>query len=404
MSFTYSFDREKAIRLLTEFIHLETVNPPGHEKIGAEFLASELRDFGLDPGISDLGSGRANVTAVLRGSGKSKALIYNGHIDVVPVGKVEWIHPPFSGEVVNGRLYGRGSSDMKSGVAAMLMAIGILAQQEKQYGKKLRGNLVFSAVADEEVSGFGANHFVLEGGLEGAGAVIFIEPTGFKAYISEKGVYWVEIETIGKTAHGAMPHLGRNAILDMQAVIEEVMKIPLPMAPDPKQGKATLNIGTIKGGVSANVVPDSCKVNIDLRLPPGLDPESVFQEFRDAIKRAELNSKGLKARITATGERVPVATSPESPIVRTVIELCREMLDIHQAPLPTPGYATDASILCRDRDLPFVIIGPGREELAHKPDEYVLVEEYLKAIDFYCALAERYLGSTYNRSHPQPDQ
>ncbi len=403
MSFTYTFDREKAIRLLAEFIRLETVNPPGHEKIGAEFLAAELRDFGLDPTISDLGSGRANVTAVLRGSGKTKSLIYNGHIDVVPVGEVEWTHPPFSGEVVNGRLYGRGSSDMKSGVAAMLIAIGILAQQGKEYGKKLRGDLIFSAVADEEVRGCGASHFVAEGGVENAGAVIFSEPTGFKAYTSEKGVYWVEIETIGKTAHGAMPHLGRNAILDMQTVIEEVMKIPLPGAPDPKQGNATLNIGTIKGGVSANVVPDSCKVNIDLRLPPGLDPESVFQEFRDAVKRAELNSKGLKARITATGERVPVATSPESSIVRTVIELCREMLDIHQAPIPTPGYATDASIFCRDRDLPFVIIGPGREELAHKPDEYVLVEDYLKAIDFYCALAERYLGTTHHGSHPQPD-
>ncbi|RMF88589.1 MAG: M20 family peptidase, partial [Nitrospinota bacterium] len=211
----YPIDEERAVQLLADFIRLETINPPGNEKIGAEFLARHLEAFGLSPQITDLGEGRANVSAVLKGSGEAPALIYNGHIDVVPVGDASWSAPPFAGEIREGKMYGRGSSDMKGGVAAMLMAIGTLAQM----GVSLRGDLVFSAVADEEVRGAGAQRFVDDGGVEGAGAVVISEPTNFEVYIAEKGTFWIELRTQGRTAHGAMPHLGVNAIVHMHALL-----------------------------------------------------------------------------------------------------------------------------------------------------------------------------------------
>ena len=385
---SHPFDRDEAVRLLQELVRVDTTNPPGNEAKGAALLAEALEGFGLCPRISDLGSGRANVAAVLEGAGISPPLIYNGHIDVVPVGEERWRHPPFGGEIHGGRLYGRGSSDMKCGVAAMLVAVGALAQQ----GKKLGGDLVFSAVADEEFGGLGAERFVSEGGTAGAGAVVFSEPTGFKAYIAEKGVYWVELETVGKTAHGAMPHLGRNAILDMQELLGAVKRVPLPEAPDQRYGSTTMNVGSIQGGVSANVVPDSCRASLDIRIPPGVTIDQVIQEFREAARKAEAAAPGMKTRVTQKAARVPVATAESEKIVRVVLELCEDLLGMRQEAGPTPGYATDASVLCRSGDLPFVIVGPGLEEMAHQPDEYVILEDYLRGIDFYCALAERYLG------------
>lgn len=387
MNTSHPFDPDEAVRLLQMLVQIDTTNPPGGERKGAELLAQELEGFGLHPKISDLGSGRANVTAVLEG-GERPSLIYNGHIDVVPVGEARWRHPPFGGEIHGGKLYGRGSSDMKSGVAAMLVAVGALAKQ----GKKLGGDLVFSAVADEEFGGLGAERFVSEGGTRGAGAVVFSEPTGFQPYIAEKGVYWVELETIGKTAHGAMPHLGRNAILDMQELLGAVKRVPLPTAPDKRHGSTTMNVGSIQGGVSANVVPDSCKASLDIRIPPGVAIDQVLREYREAARRAEEAAPGMETRITQKAARVPVATTAHERIVRVVLELCEDLLGIRRDAGPTPGYATDASVLCRSGDLPFVIIGPGQEEMAHKPDEYVILEDYLRGIEFYCSLAERYLG------------
>jgi len=383
----HRFDTDSAVRLLQKLIRIDTTNPPGNEAEAAGLLAAELSRFGLDPEITDLGAGRANVSAVVKGEGVCPAVVYNGHLDVVPVGNVRWSHPPFGAEIHRGRLYGRGASDMKSGLAAMLTAAGLLARS----GVRLGGDLIFSAVADEEIGGLGADRFLAEGGMRNTRAVIIGEPTGFRAYIAEKGVYWITLETVGKTAHGAMPHLGRNAILDMQTLLAELQDTPLPNAPNPDHGGTTMNVGSIRGGVSANVVPDSCTASVDVRIPPGVSVDAVLQGFREAAERAEAARPGMTVRIDTKAARAPVATPHDAAVVQTVLQLCAELFGSSPRAGPTPGYATDASILCREPEVPFVIIGPGRERQAHQPDEYVLVEDYLRAVDFYRRLAERLL-------------
>jgi succinyl-diaminopimelate desuccinylase len=381
-------DREDAVRLLADFIAIPTLNPPGLEKPGAEFLARELERRGMQPQLTEISPGRANVTARLRGSGEAPALLFNGHIDVVPPGQIPWKHPPFGAHVEEGRLYGRGSADMKGALAAMLLAMeGIAAG-----GRKLKGDLVFSAVADEETSATGSVRLVADGLLEGVGAVVIGEPTGFHVYIAQKGTFWQEVETLGVTAHGSMPHLGRNAIMDMQAVLEEMARIEMPEGPDPLLGRATLNVGTIHGGVGPNVVPDSCRASLDIRLPAGVSQQGMMGELEAAVGRAQARRPGLTARIRNTGSRVAVATTPTARIVRLGIELCGEQLGLPLQPQPTPGFATDASVLCSDPPIPYIIMGPGREELAHKPDEYILIDDYMKAIVLYATIAERYLG------------
>lgn len=388
LSKSYLVDEQYALHLLTDFIKLQTINPPGNEKMGAEFLAQHLEQFGLQPQIIDLGEGRANVTAVYKGTGEAPALIYNGHIDVVPPGDTPWTYPPFAGQIVDGKLYGRGSSDMKGGVTAMVMAIGTLARQKVP----LKGDLLFAAVADEEVRGAGAQRFVEEGGVEEASAVVISEPTNFEVYIAEKGTCWIELRTTGKTAHGAMPHLGVNAIVHMHAVLTEILQMQLPHTPHPLLGRPTLNIGTIAGGVKTNVVPDQCTISIDIRTLPDMSTESIVQEIQRAIEQAKQRIDQLDVSLHLNPGRPAVETSPDTRIVQTALQLSADLFGRKVEARATPGYATDASVFCYNRPLPFVICGPGRAELAHQPDEYIEVADYLKSIPFYCALAERYLN------------
>ena len=384
------FDKDDAVRLLADLVRVPTVNPPGSDVPGAELLARELDRRGLKPELTEVAPGQANVTARIRGTGEAPALLFNGHIDVVPPGEVPWKHAPFGAQIEDGRLYGRGSADMKSGLAAMLVAFDSVARDARS--GQLRGDLVFSAVCDEEIGAAGALKAAADGLTRGVGAVVIGEPTGFNAYIAQKGLCWLELETVGSTAHGSMPHLGRNAIVDMHALLAEVLCIPLTEGPDPANGKTTLNIGTIHGGVGPNVVPDLCRVSLDFRLPPGVTEAGLMEQVRVAAARAREKLPGMRVDIRPTGSRAAVATSAQDPIVGLVLQVCEEKLGRAVKPLPTPGFATDASALCSDPVIPFVIIGPGREELAHKPDEYVEIKDYLNAVELYTELALRFLG------------
>jgi len=383
----FAFDKEDAIRLLADLVRVPTLNPPGADAAGAELLARELDRRGLNPELTEIAPGKANVIARLRGTGEAPALLLNGHIDVVPPGELPWKHPPFAAQIEDGRLYGRGAADMKSGLTAMLVAFDVVSR-----AGKLRGDLIFSAVSDEEDGATGARRLVADRLTDGLGAVVIGEPTGFNAYVAQKGLCWLELETIGVTAHGSMPHLGRNAIVDMHALLAEVLSIELKEGPDPSHGRTTLNVGTIRGGVGPNVVPDLCRVSLDFRLPPGVAESHLVDQVHAAAARARQRQAGMRVEIRPTGNRTAVATSVHDPIVRLVLKLCEEKLGGRRDALPTPGFATDASVLCADPPIPFVIVGPGREELAHKPDEYIEIEDYLKAIDLYAELAVRYLG------------
>ncbi len=383
-----SVDRDDAVRLLADLVRVPTINPPGADVPGAELIAHELDRRGLAPELTQIGPGQANVTARLRGTGEAPALLFNGHIDVVPPGEVPWSRPPFSAQVEGGRLYGRGASDMKSGLAAMLLAFDAVSRGNT----RLRGDLIFSAVSDEEIGASGSLRLVSDGLTRNVGAVVIGEPTGFNVYIAQKGLCWLELETTGVTAHGSLPHLGRNAIVDMQAVLAEVLAIPMSEGFDPSYGRATLNVGTIHGGVGTNVVPDLCRAGLDFRLPPGISETELMEEVGRAVERAREKRPGMRVNIRSVGSRPAVATSVQEALVRHLLEACQQVLGRVPAPLPTPGFATDASALCSQPRIPFAVIGPGRIELAHKPDEYVEIDDYLKAVDLYVDLAGRFLA------------
>jgi succinyl-diaminopimelate desuccinylase len=383
----YPIDHDAAIRLLTECVRLPTVNPPGNEKLAADWLAAQLERQGFSPRVDDLGGHRANIVAVLHGTGEKPALVFNGHLDVVPVGDTPWTHDPFAGVCENGRLYGRGSSDMKSGLMAMVMAVQAL----KQAGVRLKGDLILSGVADEETGALGAKAWVEAGGLHGVGAIVIGEPTNLEVYIAEKGACWLELTTYGKTAHGSMPDLGINAVMHMTTALHALTRLSLPFQPHALFDKPTMNVGTIVGGNKTNVVPDRCTATIDLRTLPGMRHEDVLQEIRQTLDglREAVPQFAYEMRVIA--ERAAVASDPHAPIVETALAILA-VQGRRETPKATPGFATDASVFQPASGAPFLIFGPGIPQLAHQPNEYVEIDTYLHSIELFCELAVRYLS------------
>jgi succinyl-diaminopimelate desuccinylase len=343
--------------------------------------------MGFHPEVEDLGGNRANIVSVLKGSGEKPALVFNGHLDVVPPGDLPWSHAPFSGVQVDGRLYGRGTSDMKSGLMAMVLAADAL----QRAAVPLKGDLILSGVADEESTALGAKAWVQAGGLQGVGAIVIGEPTNLEVYIAEKGACWLEISTLGKTAHGAMPELGVNAVMHMAAALHAVTHLSLPFPPHPLLDKPTMSVGTIVGGNKTNVVPDRCTATIDMRTLPGMRHEDVVQEIRQTLDGLREAIPNFVYELRVIADRAPVASDPHAPIVETALSVLAAHGQL-ATPKATPGYATDASVFQPASGAPFLIFGPGNPLVIHQPDEYVDIDMYLKSIGLYCELAVKHLG------------
>jgi succinyl-diaminopimelate desuccinylase len=210
-------------------------------------------------------------------------------------------------------------------------------------------------------------------------------------YIAEKGAFWLEITTYGKTAHGSMPDLGINAVMHMTAALQALTRLSLPFQPQPLFDKPTMNVGTIAGGHKTNVVPDRCTVTIDLRTLPGMRHEDILQDIRQRLDGLRQAIPEFTYELRVIAERAPVASDPQALIVETALAV----LEAHgrrESPKATPGFATDASVFQPASRVPFMIFGPGIPQLAHQPNEYVEIDTYLESIQLFCELAVKYLS------------
>ncbi|MEA4961975.1 M20 family metallopeptidase [Lutispora sp.] len=379
-------DRDETVALLQEMVQFKTVNEPGDEKPLAEFIKAKLEAFGIDAYIDDVSDNRANVIGRIKGSGEREALLFNGHLDTVPPGDIEWKHSPYSGALEDGKIYGRGSADMKGGLAAMLMALKAV----KKAGLELKGDFIYSATAGEETDSIGAVKFVKDGGLDGVGAIIIGEPSSCGVNAAEKGAFWIEITTYGKTAHGAFPEKGINAVVNMNALLSELISYKFKYEDNEILGHPTMNISTIKGGVKTNVVPDKCSVTIDMRTVPGMHHGDIIKDFEKMISKLASDIDDFKADIKVLNDRAAVETKASHPFVKLAVDTVREEFnkDIKAAGV---NFYTDASVFLPAKELPCIFYGPGDANMAHQPNEHVTVDSLMEAVHFYCAMIERYL-------------
>jgi succinyl-diaminopimelate desuccinylase len=353
------------LQLTRDLLHFNTINPPGMERDCARHLGKLLEAAGFAVKYHEFADARTSVVATIGGKQEKPPICFTGHIDIVPLGMAAWSRDPFTGETDGDRLYGRGSTDMKSGIAAFVVAAIKLAPFLKN-----SPGIVLVLTASEEVGCEGAKYLADQKLLDRAGAIVVAEPTANYPYIGHKGLMWVEIETRGKTAHGSMPEQGENAILKMNRVIDKLERFDWQhqcgVDCHHVMGKPTLNIATIHGGLNTNSVPDSVKLTVDVRTVPGIDHVHLCHSIQTLI-----GDVGNVRKIVDT----PTLYSEPDEWIESIYDIATPFIDGRPTP-KTIMFSTDGADLKRayvektGGAVPTVIIGPGQPDMAHQTDEW----------------------------------
>jgi succinyl-diaminopimelate desuccinylase len=378
----------EVIDLTTALVRLNTTNPPGNETPASEYLAEVLEGAGFEVARVPYrdGENRSHAVARLRGSGERPGLLFSGHVDVVPTGGVAWTVDPFGAEIRDGKLYGRGSCDMKGGVAALVAAACAIGRSRAA----LKGDLVVAITADEERNCLGAEQLVKEPLFDGLGAALVAEPTSLGLYIAEKGAFWVEVTFYGKTAHGSMPQHGANAVAAMADFLtrwERHYRTDHPV--HPLLGTPTLNPGVVHGGVKVNVVPDQCVLQLDMRTVPGIEHATLRLEMESLLAEVCAARDGTRAEVKVMSDRPPVNCPADRALARSLSSALTAS-GIDATPRGVP-YCTEACIWVPELGIPAVICGPGSPGMAHQPDEFTPIAELELAAKVYERVARELL-------------
>lgn len=371
------------VALTQALVRADTVNPPGHEDLCTTQLADLLSDAGFDCRSVAFAPRRSSLIARIGGRSDRAPLCFTGHVDVVPLGAAAWQHDPFGADIVDGRLYGRGSSDMKSGVAAFTAAAIELADCARE-----GAGLTLVITAGEETGCEGAFHMVgsheTRTLLGAAGALVVGEPTGNAPLVGHKGAFWLSAGLSGVTAHGSMPERGDNAIYKMARAALALEAFRFESDAHPLMGAPTLNVGTARGGININSVPDAAELGVDIRSVAGQDHRQVLQCLCHTL--------GPQVRLRTLLDVGSVYTEPDDPWMQRIFALCEARRGVRPRPA-TVSYFTDAAALRGPLGMPpTVILGPGEAAMAHQTDEYCRVEAIHESTDLYADLIRDWCG------------
>jgi acetylornithine deacetylase len=377
---------DSAVRLLRDLVAIDSVNPslvPGAAGEGAiaARIADELRAIGLDVEIHDVAPGRPNVVGVLEGRGRGRSLMFCGHTDTVGV---EGMSAPFDPVDRGGRLYGRGSQDMKGGLAAMIDAARIVAS-----GGLAAGRLIVAAIVDEEFASIGADALVSRWRAEGA---VVTEPTDLRIATGHKGFAWFEIETRGRAAHGSRPRDGRDAIMRMGRVLHALEALDRRLQakpPHPLLGTASLHASIIDGGAELSSYPDRCTLKLERRTLNDEDDASVTRELTAVLDRLHHADPEFEGSLRALFSR-PAYAIPSSHALVTALR--KAMPLAMDADVVGMSFWTDAAVLGA-AGIPSLLFGPGGAGL-HSREEYVEIADVLRCRDGLAALARGWCSPT----------
>jgi succinyl-diaminopimelate desuccinylase len=364
--------------LTRDLLAFNTINPPGMERACARHLGVLLEGAGYRVAYHEFAESRTSLIAQIGGDDDKPPICFTGHIDTVPLGAAKWTRDAFAGETDGDRLFGRGSTDMKSGIAAFVIAAIELAPHLAS-----GPGVVLIITAGEEIGCEGAKYLADQKLLGRAGAIVVAEPTANYPYVGHKGLAWFEIETEGVTAHGSMPEVGDNAILKMARVIGDLEGFRFPVESHPVMGKPTLNVGTIRGGLNTNSVPDEARITIDTRTVPGIDHGHLCRSLESLLA-----PRG--AHVRKIVDTPSLYTEPSNEWVQEVFATCTPFLDARPTP-KTITFSTDGSDLKRGfGGPPAVILGPGEPMLAHQTDEWCSMARIEQSTELFSQLMRRW--------------
>lgn len=369
-----------ALSLTQKLLSFNTINPPGLERDCAKYLGTLLEASGFHVSYHEFGVARTNLIARLDAGKNDLTLCFSGHMDTAPLGLGTWSRDPFAGEIVGDKIYGRGTSDMKGGLAAMAVAALRIG---KMRGRK--AGIILMITAGEETGSDGAYHLAAMGDKWGkVGAIVVGEPTANYPVLAHKGSLWLEAKTTGVTAHGSMPDQGVNAIYKVVEAISKLQKYDFAIPPHPLLGEPTINVGTISGGLNINSVPDQAKIGIDIRTVPALTNEEVFQNIQSLL--------GTDVELRRVVDVGSIATDPGHEWVQQVFQIMESKLK--ERPVARGvTYFTDAAFLTPAFDnAPTIILGPGEPSQAHKTDEFCDLDKIEEAAEAYFDIAKNWCG------------
>lgn len=367
---------KKSIALLKEILVIPSVNGADNEGAVAEFIANYLKEKHIDAFVQQIDETHANIIAKLEGK-SSETVVWNGHLDTVPYGNTEeWNTDPSIPVEKNGRIYARGASDMKSGLAAMVYLLGEIGES----GEKPEQTILFLGTCDEEKSGLGAEKILEEIDLSSGSLLLIGEPTGCKLGVAQKGCIWAQLNISGKTSHGAYPEEGYNAVEYGMKIVCRIKKWVTEYE-HRVLGTATAQVTMIQGGIAPNMTPDFAEILLDIRTVPGISAEDVEKKIKKICREEVEETNGeVKFEVRIKNARRAIEIAEEERWLKEF----KAYLKQNGAETEEIGinYFTDASILTKkESEIPVLLFGPGEPRLAHKPNEFVELEKYEKYIE-----------------------
>lgn len=405
-------NRLKGIKFLQLFVQERSTR--GEESKAQAIIIEKLRELGLKLDIWEIGNeglknhpnycsdrkdyrGNPNVVGVLKGTGGGRSIILNGHIDVVPEGdRTKWEHDPFSGVIKNGRLYGRGASDMKGGTVSLLMAIEAL----QSLGVKLKGDVIFQSVIEEESGGAGTLAAVLRG-YKADGAII-PEPTNMKLFPKQQGSMWFRIKVKGKAAHGGTRYEGTSAIEKMIVVVEQLKEleekrnegitdplyasIPIPIP---------INVGKFYSGEWPSSVPDIAVIEGRMGISPNEsieDAKKAMESFLNRLNSIDDWFIDHPPEIEWFGGRwLPGSIETDHELMEAVSDSFQQVMQVKPVIEASP-WGTDGGILSNVGNIPVVVFGPGVTEAAHDTNEYIILDDMINTAEIIALTLLKWCG------------
>ncbi|MDE1861254.1 MAG: M20 family metallopeptidase [Candidatus Micrarchaeota archaeon] len=361
------------IRLTADLVSIKSDGLKDGEKEVAKYIHDYIRDSGFKSELIEFAKNRCNVVAEI---GRGEGLMLNGHMDTVPLGDTsKWKYQ--HGKVVNGRLYGRGASDMKGGIAVILAALRDLKMQRP------KRRLLLAFVADEELSLAGST-YLLKNRKKLFNKVrygIITEPTDLHIDLAQKGAMDIKLSVKGRSAHSSRPQLGRNAIVDMSRAVLAIDSLSRGLkVRDSMLGRGSLSVGRISGGLATNIVPDRCEITFDRRLVPGEDLQGAISQIRRALDPLHIDY-----RLEVLFGKMPYKLPTSSYIARLVRSATGCGFGISTGYTEAELYNSMAGIDC-------LIFGPGTKRSIHEPNEYISTASLLKGRRYMAGIMNRWVN------------
>jgi len=382
-------DQEEVLKVVQDLVRIPSINPPGYEKEACEYIVNYFESLNIPVDTQEISPGRLNVVTRLKGKGIAKPLMFTGHIDVVPVSDAEakrWQSDPFSGEIKDGMLHGRGSIDMKGGLGAAMVAMGTLARN----GIQPPGDIVLAATVDEEDLMRGAKALIKSPLIAGVDRVVVCEPTDMRIEASSRGRTWAEVTVRGQTAHASVKGAGVNAIDRALILMNRMKNCQIPHQKHPLLGESFWQTTLIKGGIEPAVIPDWCTITVDARLVPGQTSGDIWGLMESLFLDIQKEIPDFKADINILEERDPWETPLDDKVVGVLETSCNTV----GLPVKHTGFvATTDGTIFRRIGILGVIFGPGQLGGCHKENEAISVDQLVKATQVYIAMMKMWNGN-----------